>query len=734
MRIGIAARGIEAGTSGVDMYMRDLLARLPHRDPSNQYTFFLSEPGAMAARGHADPSMEAGTGAWSQATMAPEVGLVESVVWPTRNRLLWDYVALPSLVRRHPVDLVFFPRGAVSLAIPCRKVVTIHDLAYFRPEVGAYPFLDTTYQRWALRRAIRSADAVISVSAFTKRDILDLFDVPPEKIHPVHEALPADFQPVTDPARLEAIRREYGLERPFIFFSGWVTPRKNLPRVLEAFARIRDRVPHDLVLTGGEGWGGWDLDQAVAEAGLTGRVRRLGHVTDEALRAMYSLADLTVYVSLYEGFGRPVLEAMTCGCPVLAADATSIPEVAGDAALLVDPTDTGAIADGMRHLLTDAALRDDLVARGRQQCGRFTVERMVDETVAVFNKLAPRGAMAACGHAPRVALAGGTGMAASGHGTRPRPGPAAIRSQPIPAGARSADPSVVAVVVNYNRPDDTLECIRSLQCQTHPLTGTVVVDNGSQDEAFRELSAGCLGYDNVRLIRSEENLHFARGNNLGIEYARELTPEYLLLLNNDAVAEPELVGKLLAVMQTHPEAGVAGPRICRYDRPSVIETDGFAGLLPFVQPLPIGAGGIDTEPAPDPHRIGYVTGCCMLVRTSVLDEIGAFEPEFISYYEDWDLNLRIQGAGHETWHVPGARIWHRGAATAGHQSPLQYYLTTRNRTLMAERHLPPVTRAILYWPATAALCGGMWLKQVLVGSPASARAILLGLARRPMPR
>jgi GT2 family glycosyltransferase len=402
---------------------------------------------------------------------------------------------------------------------------------------------------------------------------------------------------------------------------------------------------------------------------------------------------------LYEGFGRPVLEAMTCACPVLASDVTSIPEVAGDAALSVDPYDVDAMAEAMARIVTDRDLHDDLAERGLARCRLFSIEKMVDQTVAVLNSL--------------------------------RPAPERIAT--IETSAATVCSAACAVVVNLNAADDTLACLTSLAGQTKGVPRTVVVDNGSRDDEFQKLARAVRSLGWVRLVRSPVNLHFARGYNLGIEHARAARSEQVLLVNNDAVCASDLLEQLAAVLDAHPEVGLVGPRICRRDRPEVIETDGFGGWLPLVLPRPHGVGRPDAEPRPDAHACTYVTGCCMLVRARVLEQVGAFEPEFWSYYEDWDLNRRIQAAGHQTWHVPGARLWHKQAATIGHRSPAQYFLTSRNRVLMARRHLRASTRRLVFWPATLLMNLAVSAKLCLTGAPRAARAVWQGTFGRPGP-
>lgn len=185
-----------------------------------------------------------------------------------------------------------------------------------------------------------------------------------------------------------AFLHRQGLVRPYVLAVGNLEPRKNLPGLLRAFARLAPEVPHDLVLVGAEGWLTGEIHATLDELRLGGRVRMTGFVEDADLPAWYGAADLFVYPSLYEGFGLPVLEAMACGAPVVTSNVSSLPEVAGDAALLVDPSDVDSIAEEMRRGLTDAALALDLRRRGQLRAADFTWDRTAEQTVAVYREVA----------------------------------------------------------------------------------------------------------------------------------------------------------------------------------------------------------------------------------------------------------------------------------------------------------------------------------------------------------
>lgn len=303
---------------------------------------------------------------------------------------LWTHLRLSvELVRRAP-DVLFIPAHVVPLGAPLarrmRTIVTVHDLGYIR-----YPEAHTTAHRLYLRLSTvwsaRVASQIIAVSHATRTDLIQLAGVRPDKITVVHHGLAQRFR------QAPAIRPAYdiiGAHNPYFLYVGTVQPRKNLTRLIEAFARFSAGLPRDesapplLVIAGKRGWLSEGIEQRAAELGIADRVRFVGYVADEALPALYRDALAFVFPSLYEGFGMPVLEAMACGAPVLTSTTSSLPEVAGDAALLADPHDIAALADGLARLHADEALRSDLRQRGRQRAARFTWERCAEETVRVL--------------------------------------------------------------------------------------------------------------------------------------------------------------------------------------------------------------------------------------------------------------------------------------------------------------------------------------------------------------
>ncbi len=301
-------------------------------------------------------------------------------VLPTRNRLAFDWLALPRALGKDRPDVAFFPSSNMPAGIPCPAVVAMLDLGYFHPTLRMYKRGDTLYMRRFIRYAARRAERLVAISEHTRADVLRLTRARPEKVSVTPLACDAIYKRPVAPGDVAAFRARHGLDRPYVLYAGNISPRKNLGTLLAAFALAGERLPCDLAVTGGLSWSE-DFTAEVARLGLTDRVRRLGHVERRDMPLLYHGALALAFPSLFEGFGLPVLEAQACGTPVACAAATSLPEAAGDGALLVDPSDAAAWAEALCRLATDAALRESLIRRGRTNEARFTWARTAKLTL-----------------------------------------------------------------------------------------------------------------------------------------------------------------------------------------------------------------------------------------------------------------------------------------------------------------------------------------------------------------
>ncbi len=325
-------------------------------------------------------------------TPPPDGYLPPSVQWigsrfPTGQapgRIVWEQGAAPFIAASHRLDVLFCPVNVVPLAarVPC--VLTVHDLAFLAfPD--AFLARKRRYLTAMTRLSVRKARHVIAVSAHTKADLIRHFGVPDANITVIPNATSNAFRPAHDAATVAQFRQDHDLPGRFVLFVGTQEPRKNLHRLIEAFAHVAAAVPDvHLVVIGAAGWLTSDLAPQVAASPVRERIRFLGYVENRDLPRYYQAAEICCYPSLYEGFGLPPLEAMACGTPVVTSNTSSLPEVVGDAALTVSPTDTTALAAALRNLLNDAPLRARLSAAGIARASHFSWHRTAAATLAVL--------------------------------------------------------------------------------------------------------------------------------------------------------------------------------------------------------------------------------------------------------------------------------------------------------------------------------------------------------------
>ncbi len=266
-----------------------------------------------------------------------------------------------------------------------RKVVTVHDLTpilfpqWHTREVQGYAA--------ELRRTILQQDLVIVDSEATRQDLERCLGVPLERIRVIPLAAASHFQPVSETVIQEVLAR-HAIKRPYVLHTGTLEPRKNLVRLLEAFARATS--DHDLVLVGTKGWLSKDVHETINRLHLEDRVHITGYVPTPDLPAIYAGSTAFCYPSQYEGFGLPPLEAMACGAPVITSTSSSLPEVVGDAALLIDPLEIESIERALKRILGDTPLRHELRRRGFARASLFTWERTARETVAAYREACHR--------------------------------------------------------------------------------------------------------------------------------------------------------------------------------------------------------------------------------------------------------------------------------------------------------------------------------------------------------
>lgn len=362
VRIGLIDYGTDRPTIGITRYTQELIAALHASDV----------PVTVLRAGRTVPTN----------------GLVP----------LWGAARAPGLLTlgqaeiawhawQRDLALVHDPSGIVPLyATRGRRLATIHDaIPYVYPETNTR-LVWLLFHLW-LPVAVRRLHRIITVSHHSKRDIVRYLRVNPERVSVVPQGVDAQYRSM-DPKEVQTVLARNGIDGRYILYVSAVEPRKkrkNLPRLLEAFAQLRQWCDSwRLVIVGSVKKDYRPVFDTVERLGLAPYVHFTGFVDETDLPALYGGADLFVLPSLYEGFGLPVLEAMACGTPVVTSNVSSLPEVAGDAAIFVDPYDVNAIADAMRRILGDSDLAADLRRRGLVRAQAFSWERTARETIAVY--------------------------------------------------------------------------------------------------------------------------------------------------------------------------------------------------------------------------------------------------------------------------------------------------------------------------------------------------------------
>lgn len=369
MRIGLNLLYLIPGVvGGTETYATGLLRGLATTSGADEFLVFLNRESAT----------------WP----LPEAPNFHRVVCPTSAgrqgvRYAYEQSRFVRLLREHRLDLVHSFGYVAPLRAPCPSVVTIHDLNY-RAFGDRMPLVRRLALAFFARKSARRASRVLTVSEFSRREILDAYRLPPERVVVTHNA-PRDWndglgegEAALPPGLVEA-------GSPYIVAFSSTSPNKNIPRLLEAFARAREqyRLPHRLVLVGRSAAG----NVAEMPTRLNGAVRFTGYLSDSALRAVLAGAQLLAFPSLYEGFGLPVVEAMTLGVPVVCSDRASLPEVAGDAAVFFDPSSTEEMAHKLALVARDAALRAELIEKGYANVGRFSWQATARRTLQVYREV-----------------------------------------------------------------------------------------------------------------------------------------------------------------------------------------------------------------------------------------------------------------------------------------------------------------------------------------------------------
>src|SRR5688572_19599770 len=317
MRIGIMLRHQGRQPGGTGTYTNMLVRHVIEHDKTNEYVLLYDDKSRLGSFGDKQNVREVAAG--------------------PRIKLFWDQFVVPWLARRHKLDIIFNPKLSVPLLAGAMTVFVQHGADWFEM-AEQYPLYDRLYVMAFARLYWRKAKRIISVSNDASHRLARRMDEKTAaKLHTIYHGVDERFNPSPDPSGVASLRARYGLDLPFVLYLGQIYPMKNVGGLIRAFATLRERVPHKLVLVGQPGVNSAGDLALIDELGLSDRVVRVGWVPPEDVPLFYKAAELFAFPSLYEGFGIPIIEAMASGCPVVTSTGGACPEVAGDAALLVDP-------------------------------------------------------------------------------------------------------------------------------------------------------------------------------------------------------------------------------------------------------------------------------------------------------------------------------------------------------------------------------------------------------------
>ena len=368
MRIGLNAQILTDGRTGVTRFAKNVIQLLPKIGANHKFVVFGNSPSLK----YEEKNVE----------LVPTHALVNS----SAKRIVWEQTMLPRLSKQYNLDIMFTPDHTASLLMQnVKQAIVLHDLAPFAmPQT--FSTVRRLYKQKVITHSVRKADIILADSYATKAEALCYFPDIGNKINVVHPGLEHSIERVTDQELLSDIRKRYVLRDPFLLFIGTLEARKNVLRLIKSFAQGRRTYGwiHTLVLAGALGYGYHEIEQLIIKEGVQDFVTLTGYIKDNELSSFYSLADMFIYPSLYEGFGFPPLEAMKCGCPVIVSNSTSLPEVVGEAGLYIDPYDESSITSQINCLIQDDILKKNIIKKGREHSLQFTWKKTVQGILDVL--------------------------------------------------------------------------------------------------------------------------------------------------------------------------------------------------------------------------------------------------------------------------------------------------------------------------------------------------------------
>jgi glycosyltransferase involved in cell wall biosynthesis len=369
MKIVVNALGPSKVKAGVGNYLLNLISELSLIDKENKYLIFTSSQNMHYYSNENSNFNVIDIGFWGRNKLL---------------RIVWEQLILPLQVIDYKADILFSPGFVCPLVKTSKNVTVIHDMTFFsHPQV--HTFFKRIYFPFMIKQAVKRSEKIIAVSKNTKKEIIKFTNIVEKKI--AVTLLAANRFPtseITDEKKF--LEEKYGIASDYLLFVGMIEPRKNINLIIESLTKIEDE-DIKLVIVGKKGWMTEELFERIKVNNLENKVIFTGFVPDKELSVFYKNARVFLYPSLYEGFGIPVLEAMSQGCPVITSNISSLPEVVGGAAILIDPENPEELADAVNKICKDDKFREELILKGFENAKKFSWKKTAQQTLGIFEEI-----------------------------------------------------------------------------------------------------------------------------------------------------------------------------------------------------------------------------------------------------------------------------------------------------------------------------------------------------------
>ncbi|MBA4318284.1 MAG: glycosyltransferase family 1 protein [Flavobacterium sp.] len=371
MKIGIITDIIDDNAAGLGTYARNLVENIVKIDMENKYVLVHNRESNDSVYKRRD-----------------------EIIIPTKKDSLrrgWRKIfKMPKILEKSSLELVHEPvqLGPFFLKSRFKKVITIADLVPLRFS-KTQPLVSQIAHKIGLPLMIRKVDAIIAISENTKRDLIEFFNLDEKIIHVIYLGANEIFRKIDNKEEIKRFKQKHDINYPFLLFVGTLEPRKNIENIIRALDLLKkDKFTGKLIIIGKKGWKYESIFNIIKLLRIENDVKILSNISDAELVFFYNCTELLMYPSLYEGFGLPILEAMSCGCPVLTSGISSMPEVGGLAAVYIkNPTNSKEIAEKAMEIIKDDKLRENMISEGFIQAKKFSWKKCAEETVAVYNSL-----------------------------------------------------------------------------------------------------------------------------------------------------------------------------------------------------------------------------------------------------------------------------------------------------------------------------------------------------------